>query len=1705
MNRSALDRLCALEGIASEYADIWGKNHRVSDETRIALLQAMGIVANAAGVESALKEREDRPWRRGLPPVSVQREDVVPYRWEICCDEHRRGVAHRWSLELESGEKRSGEFRPADLPRLAERSIDGTRHLKVAFEWRERLPLGYHRFTLQPPDGAKAAVLTLIIVPRRCTTPPALEGAGRVWGPALQLYALRSGRNWGIGDFTDLRNAIEIAGRTGAGIVGVNPLHALFPHNPDHISPYSPSSRVYLNALYVDVEAVPEFVECERARAAVATPEFQSRLRALRAAERVDYRGVAEAKLWALRAVFDHFRSRHVLPHSARGEAFLAYQRSGGEPLLRFALFQALQEDFHARDENVWGWPVWAEGYRDPASPQVRAFLEANRDRVDFYAWLQWLAEEQLGACGRRSWELGLGVGLYQDLAISVDRAGAETWAWQSVYAEMASIGSPPDDFNLNGQNWGLPPPIPEALSETAYAPFVATLRANMRHAGALRIDHVMGLMRLFCIPPGGSPADGTYVHYPFQDLIGVLALESLRNRCLVIGEDLGTVPDTVRTALAPLGVLSYRLLLFEKERDGGFKAPGAYPAQALAAVSTHDLPTLKSLWIGHDLDLRAELGLYPSDEQRERQVVERAQDRARLLVALQREGLLPAGVTVHPVSAPEMTPELARALHLYLARSPAQVMMVQMEDVLGQLEQVNLPATSAEYPNWSRKLPLSIEEWSADPRVTALAEALRRERGVGAQPRAAAGTAHPAAVIPHATYRLQLNREFTFRDAAAVVPYLSELGVSHVYCSPYLRARPGSTHGYDIIDHNALNPEIGGRDDFEHFARTLGAHGMGHILDMVPNHMGVMGADNAWWMDVLENGPASVYGGFFDIDWQPVDPLLAGKVLVPVLGNHYGVVLELGELRLAFEPEHGAFSIWYQQNRFPVDPGGYGRILERVLKHAPPQDLAPAARIELESLVTAFGHLPGRNENGAEKRAERDRDKEVHKKRLAALVAAHPALAAGMAAALRAVNGTPGQRASFDALHELLEAQAYRLAYWRVASDQINYRRFFDINSLAALRMEDEAVFAATHRLVFELLAGGRVDGVRIDHPDGLYDPVRYFRRLQERYAPTAAPPEQPRGWPLYLLAEKITAGHERLPESWPIHGTTGYRFANVVNGLFVDGAAKRKMERTYHSFAGQTQGFEEVAYSAKQLIMRTALASELAVLANRLARIAQADRRTRDYTLTALRDALSEVVACFPVYRTYIDERTGTDDRRHIEWAVARAKKRSQAADVTIFDFVQRVLLGQPVEDADTALARLTREFAMKFQQFTAPVAAKGVEDTAFYRYHRLASLNEVGGDPDDFGFTITAFHGANRDRAKNWPHTLLATSTHDSKRAEDVRARIDVLSEMPAAWRLEAGRWSRLNRNRKRESEGAEAPSRNDEYLLYQTLVGTWPVPAPDEAGRARYCERIEAYMLKAAREAKLHTSWINRNADYENALVEFVRGLLRTATGAPFVDRLSAFTAQIARIGWVNSLSQLAIKITAPGVPDFYQGCELWTLDLVDPDNRRPVDFERRRALLNKIKAGFEGEPVRRLERARALLDDMADGRVKLYVTWQGLMARTVQRQLFAAGEYLALETAGSHAHRLCAFARVDGAAASITIAPRLVAGLPTGAALPVGSGAWGDTRVTLPQRLARRYRNIFTGEEHAGEGATTLDVATVLAHFPVAILMSGAHS
>ena len=957
---------------------------------------------------------------------------------------------------------------------------------------------------------------------------------------------------------------------------------------------------------------------------------------------------------------------------------------------------------------------------------------------------------------------------------------------------------------------------------------------------------------------------------------------------------------------------------------------------------------------------------------------------------------------------------------------------------------------------------------------------------------------ARAAALIPRATYRLQLNGMFTLADATALIPYLARLGVSHVYCSPYFRARPGSLHGYDVVDHNTLNPEIADAAEFERFVAELRAHGMGQILDVVPNHVGIMGSDNAWWMDVLENGPASLYAAFFDIDWQPANPALAGKLLVPVLGDSYGRVLERRELEPRFEQAAGSFAIYYHDHRFPLDPKSYPRILEPALRLMPADALPPQARAEVESLIAAFGHLPERNAASPEEAAARDRDKEIYKRRLTEMCTAHPLIGEAVGQAVAALRGAATAPASTDALHELLEAQAYRLASWRVASDEINYRRFFDVNDLAALRMENAKVFEETHRFTLELLRAGKLDGLRIDHPDGLYDPEQYFRRLQSRVAEATGNAYSAGGvLPLYLVVEKITAGFERLPATWPVHGTTGYNFANAVNGLFVDGTAERRLDRTYHAFIGELTEWKEIAYDAKRLILDTALSSELTVLTNQLAHIARSDRNTRDFTFRSLRQALTDIIACFPVYRTYVADAVSAEDRRFIDWAVAAAKGRDSGINYELYDFVRATLLLDPALEADP---ERVRAFTMKFQQLTAPVTAKGVEDTALYRFHRLVSLNEVGGDPDTFGVGVRAFHADAKVRQQHWPHEMLTTSTHDTKRSEDTRVRIDVLSEMPRLWRQMLVRWRRINRLRKREIEGRPAPGPNQEYLLYQILLGSWPLEKMDDAALRAYAERIAAYMIKASREAKSRTSWSDRSKEYEDALTQFVHTLLEPRDGNFFLNEIRAAQQRIARFGILNSLSQTLCKLTAPGVPDIYQGNELLDFSLVDPDNRRPVDYARRAGLLSELEAHGAADP----KFARALLADLNDSRAKLYLTWRALQFRKAHAALFDAGEYLPADVTGVRASHLCAYARHRGNERALVVIPRLYARLlGERDQLPLGERVWDDTAIEPPGGPAgARWHNVLDGraiDTQLSDGRLALPASKVLANFPVALL------
>jgi (1->4)-alpha-D-glucan 1-alpha-D-glucosylmutase len=726
-----LDRLCERCGLVSQYHDIWGRAHAPSDAARRALLAAMGVAADDdAAIAGSLRELDRREWRHLLPPVLVLHETARPYRVVLTLPDAMQAL--RWRLRRESGGESGGGFRAADLEALEHRELDGQVFVRRRLEIDSGLAPGYHRFSLENEAGELAAMV-LIVASATCYVPPALHDNGRAWGFAAQLYGVRSRRNWGMGDFGDLRRMLELCGESGAATVLLNPLHALFPDAPEHASPYSPSHRAWFNTLYLDVAAIPEFAECAEAQAMVNAVDFQARLDALRTATQVEYQGVAEQKVRVLALLHAHFRARHLAVGDERARAFRDFCGEHGDSLEKLALFEALQEHFHAADAGVWGWPAWPEDYRDPDSPAVAAFRAAHGERVEYFAWLQWLATLQLAAAGTRSWELGLGVGIMFDLAIGVAEGGAATWTRRQLYALGASTGAPPDDFNLLGQDWGLPPLIPWRLREAAYEPFIEVLRANMRYTGALRIDHVMGLFRLFWVARGLPAAEGTYIEYPFADLLGILALESQRNRCLVLGEDLGTVPDAVRDALHPMGVLSTRLLYFERGDDASLRPPQAYPAQAAAAVTSHDLPTLAGYWRGLDIELRERLHLFPDPEAYGQQMAARSRDRAQLLLALEHEGLLPAGASLHPEAWPELSGELAAAVYTYLARAPSKLILVQMEDAFGVAEQPNLPGTTEPtYPCWRLKLPPDLENWPGNPWLSGITQALRRERPGG-------------------------------------------------------------------------------------------------------------------------------------------------------------------------------------------------------------------------------------------------------------------------------------------------------------------------------------------------------------------------------------------------------------------------------------------------------------------------------------------------------------------------------------------------------------------------------------------------------------------------------------------------------------------------------------------------------------------------------------------------------------------------------------------------------------------------------------------------------------------------------------------------------------------------------------------------------------------------------------------------------------
>ncbi len=927
---------------------------------------------------------------------------------------------------------------------------------------------------------------------------------------------------------------------------------------------------------------------------------------------------------------------------------------------------------------------------------------------------------------------------------------------------------------------------------------------------------------------------------------------------------------------------------------------------------------------------------------------------------------------------------------------------------------------------------------------------------------------------IPVATYRLQFTPEFDFDAAMTVAPYLADLGVSDVYASPILTPRRGSQHGYDVVDCCAINPELGGLERFEMLSQILKQHGLGWVQDIVPNHM-AFDSQNQMLVDVLENGPDSPYHEFFDINWNHLYEGIRGRVLAPFLGKFYGDCLESGELQLRYSEQ--GFAVHYYEFRFPIRIESYYRVISYDLAGLRTQlGRSHPYFIKLLGVLYLLKYIPSGEEG-----QERYNQISFIKQLLWELWNTAPEVRAFIEANIRIFNGETGKPESFDLLDSLLDEQFFRLSYWKVGNEELNYRRFFTINDLISLRIEEQKVFAHTHELILRLVAEGKINGLRVDHIDGLYDPAQYLQRLREQ-APYA-----------YLVVEKILEHGEELPVSWPCQGTSGYDFLGVVNRLFCQPASEAAFTTLYHAFIDDPTPCETLIERSKRMIVDKHLAGDIDNLAHLLKRISERYRYASDFTLYGLQMALIEIMVQFPVYRTYLG-RAGASraDQECIHRVLGLARPNLPYFRNEL-EFIKRFLCLEfdehlAAEDKDQWL-----HFVMRLQQFTGPLMAKGVEDTVFYVYNRLLSLNEVGAGPMQFGLDLDQFHAFNQHRVSCWPHAMNASATHDTKRGEDVRARLNVLSEMPAEWERLLQEWHEINRPHKLRLDDGEAPGKDDEYLLYQTLIGAYPF---DLAEYPVFIERIKAYLIKAVREAKVHTNWLEPDRRYEDALLAFAEAVMQPGKDNPFLQAFLPFQRRIQHYGMLNSLAQTLLKLTAPGLPDFYQGTELWDLSLVDPDNRRPVDFERRGALLKELQARSNANTMQLMTE---LLAAPEDGRIKLFLIHRALQTRRAERELFQHGSYQKLTVIGGLKGHVIAFARELGERRALIVAPRFPSGLVRDGEYPLGEAVWHETRVLPPPGSRLRWRDALTGQTVQGEEALWLREA--LRHFPVALLIN----
>jgi (1->4)-alpha-D-glucan 1-alpha-D-glucosylmutase len=1370
---------------------------------------------------------------------------------------------------------------------------------------------------------------------------PRSSSKQKKWGLHVRVSSLRSKRNWGIGDFTDLKNLAIFANNKQAHVISIEPIQPVY--TPEDWNAVAYASRSFISPAYLDIALVPDYVESEEIHRHVLSPTFQAHLVALRAEHIVNFNEVLAQKLSVLQLCYQHFRETHLGANTDRATAFRAFQKRMGESLRGFALFEALREKLEPTGTKGQSWKSWPAAYSTSDSEGTLEFAQSNLERIEYFEYLQWIADLQLNALIDFCLDKQNVSSLVFQQPNRLDALGPDSWTHQTELEPTSS------DVKSSEQN---------------SAQFIVVANSETDVAN-LEIDSL------------------NQVHFVTDE-------ENIRS----------IKADNAKIILLPL-------LNFLRE--------------------SNDPP---------------------------------------------------------PV-------------------------------------------------DWRAKLNLDLESMSDEPILDKLLRDLNKIRPRAYEQGFESSESEAVTYLPSSTYRFQFNHEFTFRDATKLIPYLAKLGISHCYASPFLKARPGSMHGYDIIDHKQINPEIGTPEELDKLVAKLREHGMGLILDIVPNHMGI-GKVNKWWMDVLENGPASIFADYFDIDWTPVKPELYGKVTLPVLGDSYGAVLKGGHFKLQFNPENGSLAIKYYENEFPVNPATYPKVLANrldVLKERLGKNNLEV--MEYESILTALAALPSHTER--QSFSGRAREKSVQLNRLSKLCKQNSEITNFIEQNLLEFEVRPDDKQSFDRMHSLLESQAYRLVFWRVASDEINYRRFFDINELAAVRTEDPRVFGEMHDLVFNLIAEGKLDGLRIDHPDGLFDPSAYFAQLQLKAAECLQKPAPSEtdlvlgkeALPIYIVVEKILAPFEHLEDDWAVHGTVGYEFLNSLLNVFVATDNEHALESTYEAFIGRLVDYDGAKRECKGLILDTVLASELHVLAHRLSQIAEVSWEYRDFTQNSLRKALRHIVTNFPVYRTYVTpKKVDKTAKQYIDWAVRLSKRFGSSVLPEVYDFVRNVLCLEAAEapsehdEAAVQFLHAMQTIAMKFQQFTGPVMAKSVEDTLFYRFNRFVCLNEVGGEPDRFGITVASFHHQNIQRQLRRPYEMLASSTHDTKRSEDVRARLAVLSELPKLWEQKTSQWSRINRTRKVTIDEEQMPDANDEYLIYQTLVGACPTAVSGADWVEAFKQRVIEYALKAARESKSHTSWVNKNEEYENALSSFIDKILTASPTNPFLDDFTNFHNAMYPLGLINSLAQAALKYTSPGVPDIYQGNEIFDFSLVDPDNRRPVDFEKRSKMLDKvrkhIRIGEFASDRHIKEQADFLkncLDEFEDGTCKLLITAAAVACRQQFEGLYTKGRYIPLETKGSAEQHIIAFAREFEDNWSITVVPRLVATLLQADSTPklesysvfnilssdAGENVWGDTVISLPPDLTNRKLVDCFSMQILNNSDGVLKVSDVFNRFPVAII------